>query len=589
MSYQVVFHFLRQYRLLYGGILVVTLIASALESLSLAAFFPVFTSVLDDSTEGVGGILGVITSIAERFPFDDPIISASVLLVSLFVAKTIFTMAREGLIAYSSGKVLYDTKNRIMEKYAGSDYQFFLDNKQGSMIYSGLQAPHHMAHVLLRFSQMVGELFRTIAIIIVLLFVSPFATIALAILALGYSGVIHDLSKRMSYRFGQRRASALAEQTVIANEFFTGIRQIIAYCSGGSWLERFRKENRVSSEMYAKDLAWVAMPKSIMELAGVALMMGLVLLLWFVTADTFADALPRLGVFAVALIQLLPSITNFGRMRMQIMGAMPDTELVYNTLTGPAPTRVDGNKNVDSFEKAIAFEDVSFAYKGRDTLLDRVDMVFEKGKTTALVGPSGAGKTTIINLILGLFEPTNGRITLDGVSLGEYKLASWLGKIGFVSQEPFIYNSTVAANITFTRNGHSMESIITAASIANAHGLISDLPQGYDTIVGDRGMKLSGGQQQRIAIARAVLDQPELLIFDEATSSLDTLSEKLVQEAIENVSKDRTVIIIAHRLSTIRYADKIIVMDSGRVIEEGTHDELLSQQGHYSRLVASST
>ena len=568
--------------------MVVTVIASALESLSLAAFFPVFTSVLEDSAEGVGGILGVITNIAERFPFDDPIVSASVLLVSLFMAKTIFTMSREGLTAYGSGKVLYDTKNRIMEKYAGADYQFFLDSKQGSMIYNGLQAPHHVAHLLLRASQMVAELFRIIAIIIVLLFVSPFATIALAILGLGYFGVIHYLSKRISYRFGQRRANAMAEQTVIANEFLSGIRQIIAYCTGRSWLERFRRENRVFSEMYAKDLAWVAMPKSLMELAAVALMMGLVLLLWFVTTDTFADALPRLGVFAMALIQLLPSITNFGRMRMQIMGAMPDTERVYNALTGPAPTRIDGSKSVDSFDKAIAFEDLSFAHQGRDTLLDQVNIVFEKGKTTALVGPSGAGKTTIINLILGLFQPTNGRITLDGVPLTEYELASWLGRIGFVSQEPFIYNSTVADNIAFNRNGHSMESIINAATIANAHWLISELPEGYDTIVGDSGMKLSGGQQQRIAIARAVLDEPELLIFDEATSSLDTVSEKLVQQAIENVSKDRTVIIIAHRLSTIRYADKIIVLDDGRVIEEGTHEDLLRRQGHYSRLVTSS-
>ena len=588
MRYQVVFYFLRRYKLLYGAIFGVTVIASALESLSLAAFFPVFTSVLDDPTEGVGGILGVMTNISKRFPFDDPIVSASVLLVSLFLAKTIFTMAREGLIAYGSGKVLYDTKNRIMDKYAGADYQFFLDSKQGSMIYNGLQAPHYTAHLLLRASQMVAELFRIIAIIIVLLFVSPFATIALAILGLGYFGVIHYLSKRISYRFGQRRASAMAEQTVIANEFLSGIRQIIAYCTGRSWLERFRKENRVYSEMYAKDLVWLAMPKSIMELAAVSLMMGLVLLLWFVSTDTFADALPRLGVFAMALVQILPSITNFGRMRMQMMGAMPDTELVYNALTGPAPTRVDGCKSVESFEKAIAFENVSFSYKDRDALLTDFSVVFEKGKVTAIVGPSGAGKTTIINMILGIFEPTSGRITLDGAPLGDYKLESWLTKSGLVSQEPFIYHSSIVDNITFSRQKHSMEAIIRAAEIANAHGFISELPQGYDTIVGERGMKLSGGQQQRIAIARAVLDEPELLIFDEATSSLDSVSEKLVQEAIDNVSKDRTVIIIAHRLSTIRYADKIVVLDNGRAVEQGTHHELLKRQGHYSRLVSSS-
>jgi len=201
------------------------------------------------------------------------------------------------------------------------------------------------------------------------------------------------------------------------------------------------------------------------------------------------------------------------------------------------------------------------------------------------VGPSGAGKTTLINLILGLFEPTEGRIIIDGKPFQEYELETWLNKIGFVSQDPFIYHSSVAENILFGRNGHSMESVIKAAIMANAHGFISEMPERYETIVGDRGMKLSGGQQQRIAIARAILDEPEVLILDEATSSLDSASEKLVQEAINNVTRERTVLIIAHRLSTIRYADKIIVLDDGQIIEEGTHQELMRKQGYYSQLV----
>jgi len=217
-----------------------------------------------------------------------------------------------------------------------------------------------------------------------------------------------------------------------------------------------------------------------------------------------------------------------------------------------------------------------------------VNLTIEKGKVTAIVGSSGAGKTTLINLILGFYETSGGRVTIDGLPLQEYKLETWLSKIGFVSQDPFIYHSTVANNILFGRNGHSMDSVLRAARIANAHGFITELPQGYDTIVGDRGMKLSGGQQQRIAIARAILDDPELLMLDEATSSLDSVSERVVQEAIDNVAKDRTVLIIAHRLSTIRYADKIIVLDKGQVVEEGSHRELISIQGHYSRLVASS-
>jgi ABC-type multidrug transport system fused ATPase/permease subunit len=231
---------------------------------------------------------------------------------------------------------------------------------------------------------------------------------------------------------------------------------------------------------------------------------------------------------------------------------------------------------------------VSFAHKDRATFLDQVNMSFGKGQITAIVGPSGSGKTTLINLILGLFQPSHGRITIDGTPLQCLTHASWLGRIGFVSQDPFTFNTTIEENIRFSRKGHSRETVVQAATIANAHDFISELPDGYDTVVGDRGIKLSGGEQQRVCIARAVIESPEILIFDEATSSLDPLSEKQVQEAIDIASAGRTVIVIAHRLSTIRNADKIIVLDNGRVVEQGTHQELLTRQGEYSRQVSAS-
>jgi ABC-type multidrug transport system fused ATPase/permease subunit len=221
--------------------------------------------------------------------------------------------------------------------------------------------------------------------------------------------------------------------------------------------------------------------------------------------------------------------------------------------------------------------------------MDKVTMAFEKGKVTAIVGPSGSGKTTLINLILGLFDPSEGKITVDGISLQNLTHETWLSRIGFVSQDPFITNNTIAENIRFNREGHRFEEIKNAAQIANAHNFINEFPQGYETIAGDRGIKLSGGQQQRLCIARAVLGSPEILIFDEATSSLDSIAEKQVQEAIDAASANRTVIIIAHRLSTIRRADKIIVLDQGKIIEQGTHQELLSNDGQYSRQVAAST
>lgn len=435
---------------------------------------------------------------------------------------------------------------------------------------------------------MSAELLKILAIIFVLVFVSPFVTLALILLGVGYYLAVHYLSSKVSYHLGKGRATASAEQTVITSEFLTGIRHIVTFGAAKEWLERFRRENRTFSQLYAKDLLWLAVPKSLMEFSAVALLLGLLLFLQLRGSQSLAATLPQLGVFAIALVQILPAITSFGRMRMELLGTLPEAELVYQSLTGPMPRRKDGTEVLQSFERAIVFENVSFAYEERDILLNGVNLTIEKGKVTAIVGSSGVGKTTLINLILGLFEPMSGGITIDGVLLQEYKLQSWLSKIGFVSQDPFIYHSSVADNIFFGRNGHSIESVIKAAKIANAHGFISELPDAYDTIVGERGMKLSGGQQQRIAIARAILDDPEVLILDEATSSLDSISEKLVQEAIDNVSRNRTVVIIAHRFSTIRYADKIVVLHEGRVVEEGSHQELMGRPGYYSHLIASS-
>jgi len=398
---------------------------------------------------------------------------------------------------------------------------------------------------------------------------------------------VHYFSARVSYHLGKGRATASAEQTVIVNEFLTGIRQIRTFRTAKQWIERFRRENEAFSRLYSRDLLWLGIPKSLMEFTAVGLLLGFLLFLRLFEAQGFELALPKLGVFAVALVQLLPALTNFGRMRMELLGTLPEAEMVYHSLSGPVPKRKDGMKVLGTLEKGIAFKDVTFAYEDRDVLLNGLNLRVEKGKVTGLVGSSGAGKTTVINLILGLFEPTYGKVCIDGISLQEYKLDTWLSRVGFVSQDPFIYHATVADNIMFGRNGHSMQRVVEAARIANAHGFISELPDGYETLVGERGMKLSGGQQQRIAIARAILDDPGVLILDEATSSLDSISEKLVQDAIESASKDRTVLIIAHRLSSIRNADKIIVLDQGQVVEEGSHEELLGKRGHYARLVAS--
>jgi subfamily B ATP-binding cassette protein MsbA len=217
-------------------------------------------------------------------------------------------------------------------------------------------------------------------------------------------------------------------------------------------------------------------------------------------------------------------------------------------------------------------------------VLESIDLTVRKGEIVAVVGPSGAGKSTLLDLVPRFYDPTVGRLTIDGHDLREIDLASLRRLMGIVTQETILFNDTVLANIAYGLEGASREDVEKAASAANAHEFITAMPEGYDTVIGERGARLSGGERQRLAIARAILKNPPILIFDEATSSLDTESERLVQEAIEHLFEGRTVLIIAHRLSTVRNADRIVAMEDGRVLEEGTHDELIARNGLYRRL-----
>jgi len=289
--------------------------------------------------------------------------------------------------------------------------------------------------------------------------------------------------------------------------------------------------------------------------------------------------------FLVVLFSLIGPVKELNRTYGNIQVGMAAAKRIFQVMDTPPKIREAENPiSVPHFQDSIRFMDVSFHYDGSDLVLRNINLEVKRSEIVALAGPSGGGKSTLMDLLARFYDPTEGRIEIDGRDVRSVKLDALRRLMGIVTQETVLFNDTIRNNIAYGLKDVPDEHIMRAARAANAHDFIAALPHGYETNIGDRGVRLSGGERQRLAIARAILKDPDILIFDEATSALDTESEFLVQQAIENLMANRTTFVIAHRLSTIRHADRIVVIDGGRIVQQGKHEELLGQGGLYRKL-----
>ena len=407
------------------------------------------------------------------------------------------------------------------------------------------------------------------------------STILLALI-----GFCNQSFVRVSRKYGRM----LSEQSRLYSrksfEIITGIRLIKLTANEEEEYQKVKRfiEEREKLQLDAMSIGSLISPLN--EILGLILILSLIIICRYFFTPSIRDFAPTLLTYLVILFRLLPFVGQLNTARTQFANNYPSAEIATNFLNRDnKPFLPSGNIVFEGLKNAIKFENVSFAYPEHDRLvLNEVDIVIPKGKTVALVGSSGAGKSTIADLLPRFYDPINGRITVDGIDLKEYNTRSFRKAMGVVSQDTFMFNSSIRYNIVYGLNDKTEAELIAAVKQANAYDFIQNLPKGLDTEIGERGVMLSGGQKQRIAIARALLRNPQILILDEATSALDTVSERLVQEAIENLCYDRTTLVIAHRLSTIQKADCIVVLDKGRVIETGTHAELLNKGGAYRHL-----
>lgn len=367
-------------------------------------------------------------------------------------------------------------------------------------------------------------------------------------------------------------------------ELLSGMRLVRSFAREQYAIDRMAAAVDAAMIQTRRRLVWLAAVPASMQTAtavGTAVFLGAGYLL---LAGTGPLALPRLLIFLFILYRLMPLFGNLNQSRAQLVDLFPLVRRVNNMLrTDDKEYMLGTRRRFAGLRRAIEFRTVSLRYlAGEQQAVEDLSFAIPRGGFVALVGESGAGKSTVADLLLRLYDPTQGQILVDGVDLRELDLTQWRNHIGVVSQDTFIFNTSIRDNIAFGRLDAGEDEIIDAARAAHAHDFIMQLSQGYDTVVGDRGYRLSGGQRQRIAIARAILRDPEILVLDEATSDLDSHSERLIQQALDGLRADRTVLAIAHRLSTIAMADRILILENGRLVEQGTHRELVEQHGRYA-------
>ena len=511
------------------------------------------------------------------------------LVLSLFLLKNLFSYLASFFITYLRNGVLKDLRNNLYKKIVNQPIAFFSDQRKGDIMSRMIGDVNEVQNSMLSAMEaFIREPLTIIFSILVMLGISVkltlFTFIFIPIAAAVISKIGKSLKKNsIAVQQEQGRFLSLIEETI------GGLRVIKAFNAESIFSKRFADSSQTFNRLSNKVMNRQNLGSPMSEFLGILM---IAVLLWFggslVLVDKTLEGTQFIAFMGLAYNILTPA-KAISRASYDMRRGNAAAERILEILDYDNPIKERENPVViKDFTTAITLNNVTFAY-AEQPVLTNFSLEVPKGKTVALVGQSGSGKSTIANLITRFYDVNQGAILIDGVDVKDMQTASLRKLIGVVSQDSILFNDTIKNNLLIGKPDATDEELITAAKIANAYEFINDLPEGFDTNIGDAGSKLSGGQKQRLSIARAVLKNPPIMVLDEATSALDTESERLVQNALENMMKHRTSIVIAHRLSTIQNADLIVVMQKGRIVEQGTHTELIQKNGMYKRLVEMQT
>jgi subfamily B ATP-binding cassette protein MsbA len=528
-------------------------------------------------------------NIQGMIPMTDPVATLkwlSIFVVSIFVIKNIFSFAEHFWITYVEQRVVKDLREQLYESIIHQSMSFFHKHKTGDLISN---ITNDINAVNLAFNRSFTKIIRDPILITIYLAILAsiswkLTLIASLVLPLT-SALIRKIGnslKRKSHRVQER----IADITTVLQETISGIKVVKAFA-----MEKYENNkfgHFISDHFIAivRQVRLQRLASPLSETLGVFVMASVI---WYggnmvlqgqgLTPEDFIR-------FIIILFSILEPIKSLGDLNNNVQIALASGKRIFDVMDEHDPIIEKYNPFIiNSFDNLISYKDVSFRYTPTGELvLNKISLDVQKYKKIAFVGSSGAGKTTLVNLLPRFYDVSSGSINIDGVDVRDMAVTSLRTLMGIVTQEVILFNDTVANNIAYGLDKYSVEDIENAAKLANAYDFIKELPEGFQTIIGERGMLVSGGQRQRISIARAILKNPPILIFDEATSSLDSESESLIQEAIENLMKDRTVLVIAHRLSSIINSDMIVVMENGQIVDKGSNKELLERSERYRQL-----
>ena len=557
-----------------------------LSSLSLSLIAPFLQSIFyDQSIIPKNDILNRFTNLIIGQTKWETIIKLQIVLVSIFLIKGLFGYIHRYLAVSTEENVIRDIRKDMVEHIYSLSLDHFHKTRSGTWvskvtndigriersIYNGLLGI--IRQIILMLAYLTFAIYLSWKLLIVTVVIFPIIT-----------KIINILGRKL------RERSEIVQENIadVTSQFSEGL-------SGMKIIKSFLMEKKEtskilhSSKRYFKSrLRFERIGLIVTPLSEFIITIGICAVISYGAFQVFNNYISpdRFIIFLACVIALMEPLKRIPPANVYLQQGLQAMKRIKRVLSLVPSVVEDPNAlKIESFKENIVFKNVSFSYNGKEDVLKNVNFEIKKGESIALVGPSGAGKSTIADLFMRFYDPTSGSIEMDGLDLKKIRIKDLINQLGLVTQEPFLFNDTIGRNITYGDDNINKDRMILYAKLANADEFIKKLPDGYNTLVGERGVTLSGGERQRISIARALYSNPEILIFDEATSHLDQVSEKKVQDAIEKVLQDRTALVIAHRLSTVKDCTRIVVIDNGMIVEEGTHEQLMEKNGLYKKLV----